>query len=154
MNRMINVITTLSDLLRESQEKIESSEKDRRLAVDGMNSFSDELDRVRKRFQEVQASYDELQRKLDLERRGHRSTETELELSRRNNVSLLLGIISQPEKFTAAITWLRQYDGPPDNKILAIKEVRQITGCGLKDAKDLCEAYWEHCLRTSLPCES
>ena len=36
----------------------------------------------------------------------------------------------------------------PENKIQAIKQVRELTGLSLKEAKDLCDPYYPYSIRS------
>lgn len=55
-------------------------------------------------------------------------------------------ILSNPEGFIRAINYLRSEEGVANrcNKISLIKSVRECTGFGLKESKDLVEYFLEH----------
>jgi ribosomal protein L7/L12 len=40
------------------------------------------------------------------------------------------------------LTHIRSLAGERNNKVTLIKYIREVTGLGLKEAKDLCEAEW------------
>ena len=138
-DRMVRVITTLAEMLGEYSESLTEA--------------NDRADQLRtEAFQHTQEVED---LKLELQSAYRRCTQLEEELSYQRQhgsnshvygeAQLFQAFIKDPEKMMAALGYLRgtTTDEMQHNKIALIKEVRSLTHMGLKESKDLVEAFLE-----------
>lgn len=122
--QLCTTITTLAGLLTQAKEALQGKQE--------------EVDYLQADIQSANMEVSNLQQQLK-----HRNSELVVERLEQQN-ALLLSLLSNQDGTAMGELryYMRQYmPYTRDNKIAIIKRVREITQCGLKEAKDLVEAW-------------